>query len=259
MTFIDSDDFVDDTFLEYSYKHVSDRDIDLFIAGVVMEFWENGSIVNKIEYGVNEERILDGKGLLEARNRECPVILTSSPCCKLYRTQLIKENGILFDPSLNCGEDTCFNLDVIKNLKTAYLSNKIFYHYRREDKESLFTRFHRDVYEIYYKVLGKTRQTMIELECSCDVLADFEVYYFSAMNSAIQEYYTFYDDSTKKEKLQLIRKVVKDKYVCKIKMRHIRQKKKAYKIFLFLVKLNQSRIIAFLYERHYKFKTPNEA
>ena len=122
ITFIDSDDSVDADFLEYAYKRMSDGGFDLFVTGIVMEYWENGEITDKVEYRINGDRVFDRRGLLEAWEKEYPIILTSGPWCKLYKASIIKENDIQFDTSLSCGEDTYFNLDVIRKINSVCIS-----------------------------------------------------------------------------------------------------------------------------------------
>ena len=49
---------------------------------------------------------------------------------------------------MNRGEDTYFNIAVLEHVNTIYFSDQNFYHYRRSRSDSLYSTFHRDIYEI---------------------------------------------------------------------------------------------------------------
>lgn len=56
----------------------------------------------------------------------------SLPACwaKLYRSRIIRENGIRFHEDLHLSEDTLFNLDYLACIETVVLSNLPVLHYR---------------------------------------------------------------------------------------------------------------------------------
>lgn len=49
---------------------------------------------------------------------------------KLFRTEIIKNNVILFEEDLKIGEDACFNLDVLQYVEKAVFANQYLNHYR---------------------------------------------------------------------------------------------------------------------------------
>lgn len=54
--------------------------------------------------------------------------LYSTPWNKLYLKSIIRQNAILFDESLNFGEDTYFNFQYYACISNVYLSDQMVYH-----------------------------------------------------------------------------------------------------------------------------------
>lgn len=59
------------------------------------------------------------------------------PCGKFYKAEIIKKNELLFDESLYYGEDSLFNLEILKFVKLVSSYPKSFYNYRRYVDNSL--------------------------------------------------------------------------------------------------------------------------
>lgn len=79
--------------------------------------------------------------------------MDTSPCTRLYDTELVKTNGIWMDIELCLGEDMLFNyeyLDKVANTNIIII-NKPLYNYVRVQNESLDHRYYSDLYNIYLK------------------------------------------------------------------------------------------------------------
>lgn len=68
--------------------------------------------------------------------------LLSSPCNKLYRSELINKFNIRFDPSISYAEDLLFNLEYFSVIQTAVIKNSTTYHYVKHSISGT-TRFHK--------------------------------------------------------------------------------------------------------------------
>ena len=249
-TFVDSDDYIDADFFDYAYLKSQESDADIFVSGLVMEKWAQNNIVERSFYKIETAKNYFSKELLEDWGQKFPAICMCGPCCKFYKTSIIKNNFIYFDKSLSCGEDTYFNLHVLENISKIYFSEKIFYHYRRENEFSLYSRFHKDTYEIHNKVYGKMRKLMIDLHCNIKSIKKFENYYFCLMLGGIHEYFRFYNQNTKDDKLNLIKKIALDKNVQKNRVLNITGYKN--KILFLLLKFRKYKAILKIFEKHYQ-------
>ena len=194
-------------------------------------------------------KVFTPKQHLETWGQEFPAICCCGPWNKFFKANIIKENGLRFDLSLNCGEDTYFNLHVLEKIEKIYFSKEIFYHYRRESVNSLWSRFHGDIYEVNYKVSGKQRELMDLFGCSLSSKNTFENNYFSLQISGLHEYYRNYNKTTNTEKFELIDKILTDEYICRYRIRDIDGIKN--KIFLGLLKMRLKKIIDFMFKKRY--------
>ncbi len=250
ITFIDSDDYVDAEMVEHLYRYAKEHLTDIVVSGLVMEKWSNGEITEKSIYKIENSKLYNPKELLQEWGQEFPDICMCGPWCKLYKSEIIKNNKILFDTSLNCGEDTYFNLDILAIAKKIYFCEEIFYHYRRDNADSLFSRFHKDIYEIHAKVNGKMRKLMIDLQCDKKAMARLEDQYFRMLIGGVHEYFRFYDLNTSQERLNLLEKIALDQRVKNYKARKIKGLKN--KALLILLKMGKYTTILKIFEKHYK-------
>lgn len=63
--------------------------------------------------------------------------LMYGPCQKIYRASIIKKYNVIFPTDLNYGEDMVFNIRHMRHIDTISYVNKNFYHYIRDNQESL--------------------------------------------------------------------------------------------------------------------------
>ena len=137
ISFIDSDDTIDSSYL---YELSKGQEADLIVCG-----FHNDSGINFIP----ENNYLD-KDAIQYHIKD--VIendyLLYTPWCKLFRKEIIVENGLTFDVKLRLGEDTifCYNfLLLCSSLKTV-ASNA--YYYRGE--WGGITKYKLSYEEVYY-------------------------------------------------------------------------------------------------------------
>lgn len=210
LTFVDSDDTLDSTFLEYAFETAETHGVDLFISGLFMESYRSGELFQTVTYGIDAPAKFNPRTLLEALTIHYPLICICGPCCKLYRAALVKQKQLRFPLSLNRGEDTYFNIAVLEHVNTIYFSDQNFYHYRRSRSDSLYSTFHRDIYEIHRLIFGKMRVCMQKCQCSPAAMDRFENLYFSMLLGSIGEYYHFQAQTTPRERKAFIQKVAAD-------------------------------------------------
>lgn len=126
VTFIDSDDFVEKTFLENLYQPITEGLKVDFVQGGCVNY-KNGE-VESIEQQYDYFYSTDSEALLN-RFRGLAV-------SKLLKTNIIAENNIVFDEKMRIAEDMVFTLDYIKHVSSYVFVPEIGYYYRRDNVSS---------------------------------------------------------------------------------------------------------------------------
>ena len=250
ITFIDSDDYVDAQYLQTLLKTEKETRADLVASGLKMENWNEQECISSEEYGFSDFQTYDVKTLLECWGSAFAPICMCGPCCKLYKREIIRKKQITFAEDLHCGEDTLFNLDYLEGCSSVSTVPVSHYHYRRESGESLFSRFHKDTYEIHRRVYSRQYDLMMAVGCSQQGFLRFRRQYYTMLLGGIHEYYRHYEKTTRGEKKLLVKKIAMDPYIAQIKLSQIRSKKD--KVFLMLLKCKQYSTLLWLFDRHYK-------
>lgn len=249
IAFIDSDDVVEKKFFEKAIESIETSGADMYISGLCMETWEQGKIVSSHMYTITEQHEYSIRELLENLNVSYPQICICGPCCKLYRATIIETYNLKFCESLEHGEDTFFNLDFFEKSKNVLFSNEVFYHYRRTNKDSLFSKFHRDTYEVHQKVYGKMRELMDKVGCERCAKDRFDGLCFAMLLGGIHEYFRFSEETTKEQRRAQIEKVAKDPNVANMRFKKVYGLKN--KLVYILLKLNLLCIVELVFELHY--------
>lgn len=251
ITFIDSDDVIDNDFLKDSVNCVEHYQSDLYVSGIFMENWASDKLLNSIEYKIRKSKVMTTKTLFEKMEIDYPFICINGPWCKLYKKSIIKKYNLLFDESMVCGEDTIFNLNYLKLANNIIFSEKSYYHYRRINELSLFSRLHKDTYEIHTKVYDKMRDLLIYLEVNEDSINNFENLYFTLLIGGIHEFYSFKSQTTRMEKKDLIVKISNNLYLNNLEMNKIKGIKS--KIIFIFIKLRLYRTLMLIFDFKYRF------
>ncbi len=122
LTFIDSDDLI--IFEKYveMVNMVEENDYDLLI---------------NIPYKTNKCSI---SYLIEKE-------IINSPCMKIYKTEILKDDNICFDKKLDLGEDLVFNFEYYKVIKNVGFYYGDIYNYRKINSSSLTIKYRKNKFE----------------------------------------------------------------------------------------------------------------
>ncbi|MEY8441569.1 glycosyltransferase family A protein [Lactobacillaceae bacterium 24-114] len=130
ITFVDSDDYVEPTYLDSFINQINRyRGIDLYITGYQKET-ENGEIIF-LSHKRNMESIINTS---YAQNK----ILSSGEFegytwNKLYKMEIIRNHDIEFDKEISLYEDLVFNLEYLNFCKKISVGNQNVYHYVKHE------------------------------------------------------------------------------------------------------------------------------
>lgn len=131
LTFVDCDDKVDTLGLDELISKIDDK-MDMML----------GTFYFVDEDGMNPERVkFINKDMLTAEdfilNFERLDFQMQNVWCKLYKTQIVKEKNIRFEPTLFNAEDGSFNMDYYKNVNSIRCIDIPVYFYRVRQESSI--------------------------------------------------------------------------------------------------------------------------
>lgn len=240
--FIDSDDYIEKNMIEDMVEKIIEDDIDLIISGIKMNYIKNGQVIQEEKYQL-KDKMYTIEEMLNDILIDIDLICICGPCCKLYKTEIIKNNRIKFTNEFTMGEDTWYNLDYIDACtgKVVTMSN-IYYNYMRENPDSLFTKYHDDYIKVTEKVYNKFLN-LLERKSNSETVDRYEKNYI--FNLVYANSINFKYDTTHKKKIEDLEYSLKNKVVVngikKIKTVGIKEK-----IFVFLIK-HKCKYILYLY------------
>ncbi|WP_353121211.1 glycosyltransferase family 2 protein [Dysgonomonas capnocytophagoides] len=126
ISFLDSDDYFLQEYLSDSYNSVVNSDIDFLIQGFT-RFNENGTLENNIKIELDD--IVSAKDYYQIFEIQ-KFTNKGNPFSKLFKTDIIKNNKIIFPIDLTLGEDLCFNLLYLSCSSKVKFEKKYNYYYR---------------------------------------------------------------------------------------------------------------------------------
>lgn len=188
--FVDSDDWIDEHYYE-KFKQIIERYHPLFaICGYVNHDEKQNGRSDEFKWTdfEGEKVILLKKYLKELYDDR----LLQQLWNKMFLTEVIQKNHILFDEHISIGEDFRFILDYLKvsNVENAILINKPLYHYMRDQSGSLMYHVGYESIEeplknlhCLYQLLGMNEES-IEKAIACDRKKQIELYAYLIMHNA---------------------------------------------------------------------------
>lgn len=144
-TLIDSDDYIDPDYIEKLVEAIDANNADMSMC-VNDLVWDNGKTKHK-KWPQEPLNIIEGESikmlpcqLLDELNDKylgfhMPEI--GAVWNKLYKTSIIRDNGINFTPGLFIWCDFIFNLEVVKKIKKVAYINTTCYHFSQSDTGSV--------------------------------------------------------------------------------------------------------------------------
>lgn len=153
VAFADSDDLLEPEAVEGAVKLIEKHRCDMVIGGMC-KVWPDG---REVAFSIDSGSPVEFKGeeisaLIEATvgysspldPRLSTSHLTGSWCRLVRRHQL---DGLQFDESLSIGEDTVFNVAVLKRCSCVVVTPEIWYSYRQNSGSAVY-RYRRDAFEM---------------------------------------------------------------------------------------------------------------
>lgn len=139
LTFVDSDDTLEENFLEEAFSLIKDNDLDLVIGGY--NEVKNGEVVkvrkcddgfyiyDKSNLDLVMDKLLSGK--LREDNKKIGSLPTGRIYTRLYKRSVLGD--LRFNSSLGMSEDTLFMIDFMDRVGRIGLSSSVWYNYYIND------------------------------------------------------------------------------------------------------------------------------
>ena len=165
ISFIDSDDWIEANMLDHKINLAKKYNLDMVISGICFDKVDSsGNIISTIN-NYNDVLWLNKNEVRSNIINIFPNALINSSCNKIYKSELIKSNKIKFK-STEIGEDTLFNIDIIKEINTIGIIHNSYYHYMKyENNNTLTTKIIDNAYDKYIYI----HKEIIELFSSWNI------------------------------------------------------------------------------------------
>ena len=155
ITFIDSDDWVDSSYLSSLIN--ASADADLIVSGYKIHHPDK---INDLKPTKEDRFCLDEKHI--PKIVELLVNYTFyGPYCKLFRSNILKQKQLKFPEHLTFGEDLCFNFEYLRHITTIASVPESHYHYRI-GTNTLSTKFYPDKWDMDYSQWQLMREVFTE-------------------------------------------------------------------------------------------------
>jgi len=122
ITFVDSDDYIENNMIEILYNNI--QNYDLCTCNYYAIKNNKKTIKSNIEsYTIEEGQVNE---YIEKMQKE---MLFYNPVNKIFKAKIIKENNIRFEHNIHVGEDYLFNIEYLKYVKKAKYISQPLYNY----------------------------------------------------------------------------------------------------------------------------------
>lgn len=163
ISFVDSDDYLDEKMLEVLYNKGKEHNIDIVFCDLIRDKFGNAKIK---EFDLPKDEIIDRNGVLKFIKSYKNVFSVNHIYAKIHKRDLLINNNIVFPENLKLQEDTVFVLESMIHAESLYCIKGSYYnHIKRAD--SLTTKKYRKDIHFYYNrayltVLDLYRKNHIE-------------------------------------------------------------------------------------------------
>lgn len=188
VTFMDSDDYIDDTLFEKIYDSLSENRADCVVFGIREEYCDKSGNVSKIYdlvYG-EEVRISERSELrntiIELEKRT----FLGYAWNKFYKTSVVNENELRFE-KVTLIEDIVFNVRFFEKAGSLNILSIAPYHYMKRIDGSLTNKFVKDYYILHRRRVAEILELYVKWDmCNDEIKHSLGNIYARYIFSALQ-------------------------------------------------------------------------
>jgi glycosyltransferase involved in cell wall biosynthesis len=151
MCFVDSDDYVNSDWLLKYIEGAELNNADIVFQGIIIESESNNRIIltNSIDSFFEKKEI--NQGINDLLKKDWA--LFSGTCCKMYKTELIKTNDILYSEGMSINEDGLFTIEYCCFIDSIQTLSFAGYHYVTSNSTLTNSQIPLDLFFMYSKSL----------------------------------------------------------------------------------------------------------
>ncbi len=146
ITFIDSDDWIDENYL--SVLCAKGGNSDLIVSGIV-DHYENGQIVTSKP--CKSQHIIISRFFVNDFTDLLKKNLLYGPTNKLYKSEIVRKHRIMFPEDCSKGEDLVFNFNYLDHIVSIETVSEAHYNYRKSQLDSLFAKVYYNQFQTDYQ------------------------------------------------------------------------------------------------------------
>lgn len=235
--FVDSDDYIETNMIEILINFQKEKTVDIIMFGFYIDSVGTGKIVasnfsNNTYYGEKEIHSV----LPSLIKKE----LINSPWNKLYSRNIIRNNNIKFDETINIGEDLLFNYHVFNNITSLRIVDNNLYHYVVRGNDSLTSKLNTNKYKMLRNVNEYMEKSFQSETNYNEVIEAIKTIQIKNTYSCLLDLFHKNNKMNYYEKRQFIRNIINEiENTDYIKLNSFK-----YKILVFILK---TRNITFIY------------
>lgn len=250
VTFVDSDDYVDEDMIKVLYEAIIKNKSDTSLGGF-KKINNDGKVLFIEEY---KKEIFEGK---DVYNKLFPKMLGSCPeksdsirmsvWNTMYSMDIIKENNIKFKSEREyISEDIIFDMEYYKYSNSVAIINESFYYYRTNNL-SLTMKYKSDRFKLIKKLYKYIEEQLIKSNINSEVIYRAQRQFMINIRMCIKQENVKVSSKTIIEAIKNIKSICSDELVQDIIKKypvHLLQLKP--KIFIYLIKYKMSYLLYFL-------------
>ena len=160
--FVDSDDYVNETYISSMIDQIKDKSVDLLISGIMQVQLTNHKLTLLKEIISTNNGLYKKKDLKHIMSDLIDSSYINYCYSKLISRKMLIENKIRFDISISLGEDTLFVLDVIRHSQYIYILSRAEYNYLIHSNDTLTYKFRPDKFDVLNDLSRKILDFCIE-------------------------------------------------------------------------------------------------
>lgn len=213
VSFVDSDDFLDENFLETLYKKAIELDLDIISSNFYYFYSEDEkyeySFFDKVhlpeKYSYLPNNVPFGKVLKLGDFKES-LLLPTFNCGSLYRKSFLKEKGVFYAENLVMGEDQVFKWKARVSALSFLFIDKPLYYYRQTNISSTTKQVDSTRLQIF-KVFDIIREFLAENERFYELK---ELFYKDLWNNYFFNYFSLSGDLQKEFFNEMKRRILSE-------------------------------------------------
>lgn len=244
IVFIDSDDYMEANLLESTVCAAEEQKADVVMFGYFIER------INAEEEIVEREPIYYPYESTDLKNIQIDsnlVQMVGYAWNKVYRSQLLKQNNLMFTKGLSVVEDIVFNSAVFTKLQKLIIVDKPLYHYTHRERKTLVNMFHKDVFMLHKVGIASRKKLFEALGIKQNMINEFiSLGHLSGIRYCCANLFYYKNELKSKEKYNYIKLMLNDQLTKQL-IEKFRCRNKSDLIIKYIVKYRMSSLLFMLY------------